>query len=143
MDASNAVAKSPDATSIYRNPHAFPRYRANGCTVSIASETRNRVELQTNCQHPSVWETSEAHFGAWRATLDEQPIPIDALHGAFRSIPVGSGVHPSVFHYSPDSLYRYSAGSLAGLILWLSIAVYPLYRTHRVIHRRFRSIKSR
>jgi len=128
---------------VYRNPAALPRYRANGCTVSITSETRNRVELQLDCRHPSVLETSEAYFGAWRAVLDQRAVPIEVLHGAFRSISVGQGVHQAVFYYSLDSLYKYLAGSIAGLFVWLSIALYPAYRTHRSIHRKFRSIKSR
>lgn len=127
---------------VYRNPTVLPRYRANECTVSVTSETRNRVELQLDCEHPSVLETSEAHFGAWRAILDERAVPIEVLHGAFRSIPVGKGVHQAVFYYSLDSLYKYLAGSIAGLLVWLSIAIYPAYRTHRSIHRKFRSIKS-
>ena len=127
---------------IYSNPAALPRYRANRCNVSVTSETRNRVELQLDCQYASVLETSEAHFGAWRALLDQRAVPIELLHGAFRSISVGSGVHQAVFYYAVDSLYQYLAGSIAGLFAWLSLALSPAYRTHRSIHRKFRSIKS-
>lgn len=107
---------------VYTNPTALPRYRATGCAVAVTSESRNRVDLRLNCQRPSVLETSEAHFGAWRALLDQQPAPIEILYGAFRSIPVGPGNHQAVFYYSPNSLYKY----LAGLLIWLATWLYPL-----------------
>lgn len=128
---------------LYRNPTVLPRYRANGCTVSVTSEKRNRVELHLDCPHSSVLETSEAYFIAWRAEVDERPVPVSVLHGAFRSVGVDKGVHKVVFYYSLESLYNYLAGSIVGLFVWLGMWIYPAYRTHRSIHRKFRSIKSR
>jgi hypothetical protein len=58
---------------VYTNPTALPRYRANGCAVAVTSESRSRAELHLNCQRPSVLETPEARFGAWR-TLRSIPV---------------------------------------------------------------------
>ena len=114
---------------VYKNTTALPRYRAKGCTVSVTSETANRIEIDLDCKVPSSLETSEAYFSAWRASLDDRPVAITVLDGAFKSISVDKGVHKAVFFYSTDSLAKYVSGSIAGLFAWVSIWMCPWLRS--------------
>jgi len=103
---------------IYLNPTALPRYRAAGCTVRVESETRNRVELATDCSTPSMLETSEAYYTAWRATVDGSETPIQIVHLAFRGLQLPAGQHTVRFEYALGLLRICGPASMLFWLVW-------------------------
>ena len=104
---------------VYVNPSAMPRYRAQGCALDIVSETRNRIEITAECARPSVLETSEAYYTAWKAEIDGTPAPVSVTHKAFRAVPLPAGRRHVVLRYSTSLLLLAGAISLVSWGIWL------------------------
>ncbi len=46
---------------------------------------------------------------AWRARVDQRPVPIELLFGTFKSVPLTAGEHLVEFSYCPDFFWRWSS----------------------------------
>jgi len=108
-------------------PHPGPlpvgeRGRGEGefAPAKIVSYWPNEVIISTTVSATATLILADSYFPGWRATVDEQEVPIYRADGCFRAIIVSEGAHTVRFHYMPDSfrygLYVSFIGAVLGLL---------------------------
>jgi uncharacterized membrane protein YfhO len=86
-------------------------------SVRVVDEARQKVVLETLCDHDSFLVTSEAHYPGWKVKLDGRPHPIYYSNAAFRGTPVPAGSHRIEMVFEPTSVLIGVLLSLAGLTI--------------------------
>lgn len=108
---------------VYFNPNARPRYYAKGCSLTVLRETRNRIDLQTECPRETPLETSEAYYSAWGAKIDGQQKDMLVSHGAFRGVSLPRGRHIVTFLYSTTLMAKCGGISAIAWACWTLLLV--------------------
>jgi hypothetical protein len=53
----------------------------------------HRIEAVVEADHSMIMTVAQADYPGWRATLDDQPVPLRTANGAFQAIEVPAGRH--------------------------------------------------
>jgi len=64
----------------------------------------NDVVLHVETDAPALLVLSDTFYPGWRATVDDQPVPIYRTNAALRGVLVPAGAHRVEMHFRPHSL---------------------------------------
>jgi hypothetical protein len=95
----------------------------NGGAVELVDYGPERIVVQTQSEGPALLVLADAFYPGWTATVAGQPVEIFATNLLYRCVPIPAGEQTVVFEYRPDSWRRGVQISLAGLLLWVGLAV--------------------
>lgn len=93
--------------------------------VEFRQRRATSLELTIEAPAPALLVLLDTYAEGWRATVDQQPVPIYRANHAFRAIVVPAGHHLVAFAYAPPLLALGIAISICawmvvlGLLLWL------------------------
>jgi hypothetical protein len=62
-----------------------------------------RVEAIVETDHPMIMTVAQANYPGWRATVDNQPVPLWTANGAFQAIEVPAGRHEVNIYFQSTS----------------------------------------
>lgn len=99
-------------------------------TAQITAYGTNQVVMDVQSEADAILVLSDTYFPGWRATVDEQEVPVYRANYTFRAIPVTTGSHKVTFTYNPLSLKIGLLGSFISALvvaLGLVIALAPRY----------------
>ncbi|HUB06175.1 MAG TPA: hypothetical protein VMB50_04200 [Myxococcales bacterium] len=83
--------------------------------ATIASDTGERVEVDTASAAERWLVLADLHYPGWNATVDGAPAPILVAYGMVRTVRLGPGRHRVIFRYQPTS-FRVGA-AVSGITL--------------------------
>ncbi|MBX3013049.1 MAG: YfhO family protein [Caldilineaceae bacterium] len=88
--------------------------------VAITQYGSNSIALTVNASAPALLVLSEIWYPGWRATVDEQRVPVLQVNSSLRGVPVPSGQSTVFLTFAPTS-WRWGLGAFAAatLGLWL------------------------
>ena len=90
--------------------------------IDINSYTPNKITISAQCEAGWIVLT-DPYYPGWKATVDNQPVPIYPANGLFRAIMVPEGTHTIEFTYFPESMKKgvwiALASALSLLIAWI------------------------
>lgn len=100
-----------------------PIVRANAsATVKNLEIENHKVAFEITAPKATIAVIAQAHYPAWRATLDGQEVPVLRANGAFQAINVPAGNHQIELNYQDQKFRIGLACSLLSLvaILWFA-----------------------
>ncbi|MFN8534770.1 MAG: oligosaccharide flippase family protein [Dehalococcoidia bacterium] len=128
-----AAGFDPRSLVAVEGPEQLAREGGRGAAMITRYEP-NRVEILATAETPAMLVLADTYFPGWRATIDDQDVPIYRANGLFRAIELPPGEHRVVFRYSPFTFQIGAYLSLIGLfaiVLGLGYAAWSaVYRTH-------------
>jgi uncharacterized membrane protein YfhO len=86
-------------------------------------DASSEVRLEAEASAPAYLLLTDTWYPGWRATVDENEVPIYRANLTFRALAVPAGHHQIVFRYQPESLRRGLQVTALSLVLvaWLAI----------------------
>jgi hypothetical protein len=100
-----------------------PGAPARGHPAAIVRDEEVRVEVEAELGAPGLLVLADSYASGWRASVDGEPAEVLAANHLFRGVVVPPGRHRVRFEYRPWSLPAGLAGSLAGGLLVLALAL--------------------
>lgn len=97
--------------------------------VEITRDDLHRVDLDVELLTPGLVVLTDAWDPGWRADIDGEPAPIWITNHLFRGVRVQAGRHQVRFAYRPASFQVGSAITLAGIAVWLGLALHETRRS--------------
>ncbi|MEQ2008967.1 MAG: YfhO family protein [Limisphaerales bacterium] len=85
--------------------------------AEVVAEKPSRVELRLDMQTDGLVVLADQWNDGWRATLDDQPVPIHRANHALRGVIAPAGTHRLVFEYAPASFV------LGVRLMWAGVAL--------------------
>ena len=77
---------------------------------------------------------ADVNYPGWQLTIDDQPAPIYSGERLDARCAVSAGPHRLVYSFSPRSFQLGLIGSIVGLVAWLSLGLFCVFRpTHRLL----------
>jgi hypothetical protein len=111
------------------DPDCWREASPESSRVSLVAYEEDRVLFRTEAPCAGVLVTSELAYPGWEATLDERPIRLQVVNGAFRGAFVPAGEHDVELRYRPTLPWVARGISAASLLAVLAGA--GLGRTRR------------
>ena len=93
-------------------------------SATITSRKANEVTIETVSEHETILVLSESYYPGWRAEVDGARKEVMRANYVFRALPLSEGKHTVVFKFKPTSFFLGVAISCAGIIAWLSWALF-------------------
>jgi hypothetical protein len=87
--------------------------------ASIAEYETNRIELNTSTEAPGLLMLSEIYYPAWKAYVDDQPVPVGIADGLLRSVAIPAGQHTVELRYESRAL---QVGIVISVVAYLALA---------------------
>jgi Bacterial membrane protein YfhO len=72
--------------------------------VHQVAHEANRIELTIDTGAPGLLVLSEVYYPAWRAFVDNQPVPLYVVDHVLRGVPIPAGVHTVELRYESTTL---------------------------------------
>jgi hypothetical protein len=72
--------------------------------VEVTEERPDRLRLRSVTSHPALLLVPEGYDEGWKATVDEEAVPVLRANLAFRAVPVPAGAHDVALVYRPASI---------------------------------------
>jgi hypothetical protein len=72
--------------------------------VDLTEARPDRLRLRSVTSHPALLLVPEGYDEGWKATVDEQMVPVLRANLAFRAVPVPAGAHDVALTYRPASV---------------------------------------
>jgi hypothetical protein len=97
---------------------------AGGGAVRIRVDAPGDIALDVDTPAPQLLVVSESFHDGWRATIDNQPAPVERVNGDFLGTVVPAGAHLVRLQFRPVHLIvgRYASVFGVALALWLLAA---------------------
>jgi hypothetical protein len=99
-----------------------------GSTAQVVAFTSNEFTIQVTAAADGLLVLSEIYYPGWRASVDDQPVPVVRADQLFRGIPVLAGHHIVKVWYAPNSARIGLMISALSLILIMGMAVWIVIR---------------
>jgi hypothetical protein len=99
-----------------RLPAGGNRNTPRPAAARFTEDREDRVDLIVNAKRPGYVVLSDTYYPGWDATVDGHDTKVLPANVAFRAVAVPAGRHVVSFEYSPSSVRRGTALSLAGLV---------------------------
>ena len=96
--------------------------------VSIERYSGGAVDLRVNAACAGLLVLPDVYFPGWTATVNRERRSIYATDGAFRGVAVPQGVSRVEFRYEPRAFPIGIAIAIAGLLIFVAVAVVSLWR---------------
>jgi len=106
---------------------APPATRKEVRTVRFDAE---HIDLETDCDRPSILVLAENYYPGWQASVDGKPVEIYRAFWTLRALELPAGQHEVRMWYSPFSFH---AGCVAGLLGL--ICAFTLWTRERPVRR--------
>ncbi len=91
--------------------------------VEIQNYSPNQVEIRVETTTPQILVLSDAYYPGWKATVDEQKVPVFRADYYLRAIQIPTGNHSVRFFYHP--WWFYWAPGISLLVFLASLWIYP------------------
>ncbi len=102
--------------------------------VAVRYPNPQRAILDVTLNSPGMVILADVNYPGWQLTIDEQPAPIIPVNVSMRRALVSAGPHRLVYSFSPRSFQLGLVGSIVGLVAWLSLGLFCVFRpTHRLL----------
>jgi hypothetical protein len=91
--------------------------------TEVSVDTSSEIRLKVEASAPAYLLLTDTWYPGWRATVDENEVPIYRANLSFRALAVPAGHHQIVFRYQPESLRGGIQITVLSLVLvaWLAI----------------------
>jgi hypothetical protein len=104
--------------------------------ITLVTDRPGCIELLTETSTEQLLVVAESYHDGWRATVDEQPVPVLRVNRDFLGCLVPQGTHEVRLHFSPLSLRLGKGVTAGGLSLCVAALVlawfpWPSKRTRR------------
>lgn len=120
-----------DKLILEKNPN-FATSSQGFAQAKITKYFPQSVEIQTRSDSPRILYLSDNYYPGWKATVDGQSTEIFRANYTFRAVPLISGTHTVKFRYEPESFRLGLITSLVGLVVWLSLFVWPKFSKTKI-----------
>jgi hypothetical protein len=90
--------------------------------VSVSRYDEDRIDLAVSTPCAAVLVTSELAYPGWRAKVDERPVALATVNGAFRGLIAPRGDHRVELRYAPSLPWIARGIALVSLIAVLAAA---------------------
>ena len=104
---------------------------ASADRASVTTYEADLIRLRTSTGAPGLLMLSEAYYTAWKAYVDERPVPLYVADHVLRAVPVPAGEHTVELHYESWSLRVGLAVSLTFYLMLIALAVAVTRRRRR------------
>lgn len=120
-------SKSVVGDAIVYEIDAKPRAEVIGdpdAKIAYQSVQPAQIQIDVETQKGGLLLIRDTWFPGWKATVNDQPTPIERADGAFRSIKLAAGQHEVQLRYQPRTIYLGIAISSAMFAVCLSSLAY-------------------
>ena len=97
--------------------------------AAITAYDADRIALRVNTQAPGLLVLSEVYYPAWKAYVDDRPVPLYAANHALRAVPLPAGEHIVELRYESTALMVGLAISLSAYAALAALLVAAWSRT--------------
>lgn len=99
-----------------------------GDTILINSFSPNKIECTVKTENAQLLTLLQNNYNGWKLTVNGKAEKILTSNLCFMSAQLNPGINNVVFYYSPTNIYWAAVVSLAGLIVVISVLIYPYFR---------------
>ncbi len=100
----------------------------SGWNCSISNYSLNSIQMNVTTPKNGLLVLSEIHFPAWKALVDNKPVPVYRADYALRAIPVEKGQHSVLCYYSTDVFNKGMIISMVSIIITLFFGIVGFVR---------------
>lgn len=93
--------------------------------VFVQTYRAGRMQIRVSTERPAILRVAERYDPAWKAMVDDRPVPVVRCDFLFQGIPLSPGLHEIVLEYTParSTLWVQAAGFALCLGALVSLAV--------------------
>jgi hypothetical protein len=90
-------------------------------TAAITAYDADQIELRVNARAPGLLVLSEVYYPAWKAYVDELPVPLYAANHVLRAVPLPAGEHIVELRYESPAVMVGMAISLSAYAVLVAL----------------------
>jgi len=103
-------------------------------SVKVRYPNPQRAILEVTLESSGLVILADVDYPGWQLTIDDEPAPIYRVNVVMRGALVSAGPHRLVYSFVPRSFQLGLIGSILGLIAWLLLGLFCVFRpTHPLL----------